>query len=93
MSESSALRFKRVAERFGDQSVTMTAIQPTVLYALAAPSTPDDLVEEVTERAAGNTLISSGSSFVFPLKVNITDYDTRNHRGLSDVDQQLRPHQ
>lgn len=52
MSESSALRFQRVAERFGSKSVTVTDFQPSALYALSAPSTPDELVEEVTERAA-----------------------------------------
>jgi septal ring factor EnvC (AmiA/AmiB activator) len=51
MHENSARNFMRVADRFGE-STTIVDLQPTVLYALAAPSTPDEIVEEVTERAA-----------------------------------------
>lgn len=52
MSEDSAQRFMGVAKRLGDQIPQNAVFDRTALYALAAPSTPDEIVEEVTERAA-----------------------------------------
>ena len=37
----------RVFERFGDKSATIADLTPTVLYSFAAPSTPNELVEDV----------------------------------------------
>jgi len=47
MSLSTALKFTQVAARFGDKSVNFTDLSASVLYELAAPSTPDTIVEEV----------------------------------------------
>ncbi|MEY9782287.1 hypothetical protein [Sinorhizobium fredii] len=52
MAERTARNFISVATRFGDKTAIVADLQPTVVYALAAPSTPDDVVEEVTERAS-----------------------------------------
>jgi hypothetical protein len=41
MHENTARNFMRVAEMFG-KSTTVVDLPPTVLYALAAPSTPED---------------------------------------------------
>ncbi len=48
MSRQSADNFMRVAERFsGDAKLpTIGTLAPTVLYALAAPSTPDEVISE-----------------------------------------------
>lgn len=60
MTDRTALNFTRVAERFSAKSETISDLTPTVLYALAAPSTSDEIVEEVTERAAnGETFTAS----------------------------------
>jgi len=47
MSISAALKFAQVAQRFGDKSVNFTHLPASVLYALAAPSTPDTVIEMV----------------------------------------------
>lgn len=49
MSESLATKFMQVAHRFGDEikSVKITNLPATVLYSLAAPSTPDEVVQRV----------------------------------------------
>jgi chromosome segregation ATPase len=51
MSESAVNRFMRVYEKFGDKSVIMTDFNPTVIYELAAPSTDDEVIEGVVEKA------------------------------------------
>jgi len=57
-----AARFMQVAERFSGQNyhadkfatvASLDRLTPTVLYALAAPSTPDEVVEEAVGHAAG----------------------------------------
>ena len=56
MSQPTALNFMRVAERFGDKFVNITNISATVLYALAAPSTPDAVIERVTSGEVAPTV-------------------------------------
>jgi hypothetical protein len=57
MAERSAQNFMRVADRFGSKSATVADLPAAALYELAAPSTPDAVVEEVNERtAAGETV-------------------------------------
>lgn len=51
MSERSAQRFMSVAENLGDKSVTVSHLHSKVLYALAAPSTPQEVRDEVIEKA------------------------------------------
>ena len=51
MAESTALRMMRVAERFGDQIRQIDGFAPSLLYALAAPSTPDAAVEQAIVQA------------------------------------------
>jgi len=48
MSDRHARRFMQVAERFG-KSDKMSIFPVSVLYALAAPSTPDEVIEQVIE--------------------------------------------
>jgi hypothetical protein len=43
MSEWTARNFMRVAEEFGGKSGTVPDLPPTVLYQLAAPSTPEPI--------------------------------------------------
>jgi hypothetical protein len=51
MSQPTALNFMRVAEQFGEKIVSVTNLTPTVLYALAAPSTPEEVRDNVIEMA------------------------------------------
>lgn len=57
MSEPTALRFIQVASRLGT-SVTVTDLSPKVLYALAAPSTPDEVVAAVETKASAGEKVS-----------------------------------
>jgi DNA N-6-adenine-methyltransferase (Dam)/Protein of unknown function (DUF3102) len=47
MTQMSAVRFMQVAKRFGDKSNIMLDFPATVIYELAAPSTPDVVIEMV----------------------------------------------
>lgn len=47
MSRQSADNFIHVAERFADKLPKISTLPVTVLYALAAPSTPDTIVQQV----------------------------------------------
>ena len=51
MGERTAQRFMYIADRFGFKSVTMTDFKPTILYALAAPSTPDSVYERFSDKS------------------------------------------
>lgn len=50
MTYRTAVNFIRVAERFSGKSEMISDLTPTALYALAAPSTPDDAIVEVEQR-------------------------------------------
>ncbi len=52
MSDQTARRFMQVAGLYGGKSNTVLNLEPSALYALAAPSTPADVRSEVEARAA-----------------------------------------
>lgn len=55
MTYRTAVNFIRVADRFSGKSEMISDLTPTALYALAAPSTPEDAIIEVEQHiAAGN---------------------------------------
>ena len=58
LSATMAQRFMRVANRLGSQEQTFLGLSPTVLYELAAPSTPDEAIEEIQEQIKINERIS-----------------------------------
>lgn len=47
MTDRHARNFMNVASRFGDKTETISDLPATVLYLLAAPSTPEEIVEQV----------------------------------------------
>ena len=52
MSEDTAQNFLRVYERFGQKpNNSVFNFKPTILYALAAPSTSDAIIEKAIEKA------------------------------------------
>lgn len=56
-TDRTALNFMRVANRFKSEIISDLKISPTVLYFLAAPSTPDEVREEAIDRATqGETI-------------------------------------
>ena len=64
MSEDAAQRFMAVAIRFGEIP-QFAVFKPSVLYALAAPSTPDSVVEKAIEKAeAGESVIPTPLQYV-----------------------------
>jgi len=48
-----AQRFMAIADRFGMNATIPTHLSFEAMSALAAPSTPDEVIEEVTDRASG----------------------------------------
>jgi hypothetical protein len=51
MTERTAQRYMAAAERFGGKSDTVSNLPPTLVYKLAAKSTPEDVVRQVIERS------------------------------------------
>lgn len=51
MTAWTANQFMNVADRFGGKNEIITYFKPTILYALAAPSTPDTIIEKAIEKA------------------------------------------
>lgn len=51
MDQKTAFNFMSVSERFGNKLGIIPNFKPTILYALAAPSTPESVVEKAIEKA------------------------------------------
>lgn len=77
----SADKFMQVADRFGDKIVNFTNLSPSVLYALAAPSTPDDVVDEIKDRAANGEHVG-----VKELKEKLKEQKARAKDAKADAD-------
>jgi len=58
MNREMANNFIQVAIRFGGQMSDYLTFKPTVLYALAAPSTPESVVEKAIEKAESGEKVS-----------------------------------
>jgi hypothetical protein len=58
MSETTARNFVNVATRFS-KSATVADLSPRILYELAAPSTPDEVVAQVEARAASGETVTA----------------------------------
>lgn len=61
-SHMTAYRFIRVHERFGRNNLLQVDVAPSALYLLAAPSTPEEAVDEALERAAGGERITHAAA-------------------------------
>lgn len=68
MSQWTANQFMNAADRFGDKLEIITNLKPTILYSLAAPSTPESVVTQAIEH------VESGE------KVTISDVKKWKHR-------------
>ncbi|WP_415022450.1 DUF3102 domain-containing protein [Bradyrhizobium sp.] len=62
MSRQTADNFKNVATRFGDKLPSISNLGATALYALAAPSTPEVVREEVIERSSRGERVAAAES-------------------------------
>jgi hypothetical protein len=59
LSERTAYNMMQAAENLGDRFAKFANIGPSALYALAAPSTPDDVRDDVAARAAAGEKITT----------------------------------
>ena len=59
MTDRTGRNFMRVAERFSGKSETVSDLTAKVLYALAAPSTPDEVITEAVERADSGEILTA----------------------------------
>lgn len=57
LDQKTVINFMRVAEKFGS-NLELFQISPTILYELAAPSTPDEVVQLVTEKVESGETVS-----------------------------------
>lgn len=53
MGQAAAYRFMQVASRFKDNFINLVNLPISILYELAAPSTPETVIEEVIEGKIG----------------------------------------
>jgi hypothetical protein len=83
MSEWTARSFMRVGERFG-KSGTVPDLPAAVLYALAAPSTPDAVVDEIKERAANGQHVTRDD--VKELKEKLKEQKAKAQTAKADAD-------
>jgi hypothetical protein len=58
MDQKTAFNFMSVAEKFGDKLGIIPNFKPTILYLLAAPSTPDEVINQVIEKAENGEKIT-----------------------------------
>ena len=58
MSQDTAENFMRVAKKFGDQIPKVSEFVPSVLYFLAAPSTPQTVMDMATQKAEAGEKVS-----------------------------------
>jgi len=59
MSADTAHNYMRVTNVYGGKFGTVRNLAPTALYALAAPSNPPEVREQVEERAAGGEKVTA----------------------------------
>jgi hypothetical protein len=75
MNAKSAERFISVAQQFGDKFDSVSNLSLTVLYELAAPSTPEEVKTKVTERLAAGDSVTGAD--VKALKNEIKERDDK----------------
>lgn len=76
MAERMAQRFMNVATRFKPDKLSDLTIAPSALYLLAAPSTPDEAVDEALERAeAGESITHSAAKEIVDGYKPVADQD------------------
>jgi hypothetical protein len=73
MTDKSAQRFMSVAERYGDKSDSVSNLTATVMYELAAPSTPEEVRAEVAERAAAGESVTTAEVKELKNKIKVRD--------------------
>jgi menaquinone-dependent protoporphyrinogen IX oxidase len=73
LTDKTAQNFMNVAERFGSKNEIISDFKPTLLYLLAAPSTPDEVVEQVIEKAENGETVTAKE--VKELKAQLQEKD------------------
>lgn len=58
MSERTARRFMNVAERFGSKTASLSDLSKETIYELAAPSTPEPVIQEVIARTEAGEILT-----------------------------------
>lgn len=84
MGHSQVLRLIQVHQKFGDQNRHFGEFQPSVLYLLAAPATPDEAIAEAVER------VESGET---PTVNETKEIIARHKAQLAEAQSQLKEKQ
>ncbi|CAH1653268.1 hypothetical protein CHELA1G11_10612 [Hyphomicrobiales bacterium] len=74
MSQRTAYNFMAVHKKFGNKVATVASLPPTALYALAAPSTPDSIREELVAKMATSWQTASPRRPLSPLAAQSERY-------------------
>lgn len=84
MKRQSAQNFMNVAERFGSNYQSLV-ISSSILYELAAPSTPDEVVQQVTEKAQSGESVSVAE--VKALKQQVKEEQQAKQQAIQELQQ------
>jgi len=84
MSERTARDFMQVADRFGGKSAIIADLKPTILYALAAPSTPESVVLDITARveAGEKVKVKDVQAAIKKAKSNVVEFPKNSQSDL-----------
>lgn len=88
MSENAARNFMRVATRYGSKSANIADLTPSVLYELAAPSTPEPVRQIVEQKAEAGESVSVEE--VKQLKREMADKDAAAKRAEREAEKAKR---
>lgn len=81
----SALRFIQVYEKFLPRQIVEVDLMPSVLYALAAPSTPESAVVEIISRAQGGEKITVAKTKETIQRAKSQTLELNRNRGRNNV--------
>ena len=84
MTERTAQRFMAVAEKFGAKYDIVSDLSPTVLYELAAPSTPDETIDEIVEQARAGKRVTVAEVKKLKKDIKAAREEARGHKSHGD---------
>ena len=84
MTERTAQRFMAVAEKFGAKYDIVSDLSPSVIYELAAPSTPDETIDEIVEQARTGKRVTVAEVKKLKAELKAANQDARGHQTHAD---------
>ena len=90
MTERTAQRFMAVAEKFGAKYDIVSDLSPSVLYELAAPSTPDETIDEIVGQARAGNRVTVAEVKKLKKDIKAAREEAREHKArVQDLNSEL----